>query len=466
MRKKEENRKESCEITANIIEMSQIADTDFEKALYNVENEVESLSSQADRLDYFVAISSGLLCGLLDVLWVGDFSLDRGRNFADEEVNSFVKGTAKLMGCKDDDVKSCVAFLEKKFPIPSDGNTPEFGGGLQHHLRDFAHHPTIVGLMFSLLTQFTGMSYGTTTEGIFTVVPVPEKSKEFIGESIPDKLFKGSIIWLFHLVSDVAGSSNTAGLGGGTGIPGPVLSIIKELSALPFMKEVCIDDMSLSVFLSKLFNGTLFAKHDEFGKIVKGTEVKFDFRGELGALAELGRQALPVVANECIVRVFYFLRRFGMKLKKHKIVSVKDIKKIKWEDVSPFGNPTIKRMILVSSSVFTTIDITDAIISEKYFVGINIVGVGRFAVSLGDEMVNCLKIRRIKEIKSMYEEIKKTHIRKPIIKFMGELKTVWMLKSFLYRSNRQRSYIIWNYIKLKMMRITRWFRLIKIKLLN
>lgn len=29
--------------------------------------------------------------------------------------------------------------------IPSDGNTPDFGGGLQHHLRDFAHHPTIVG---------------------------------------------------------------------------------------------------------------------------------------------------------------------------------------------------------------------------------------------------------------------------------------------------------------------------------
>lgn len=54
-----------------------------------------------------------------------------------------------------------MAFLEKMFPIPSDGNTPDFGGGLQHHLRDFAHHPTMVGLMFSLLTQFTEKSYGT-----------------------------------------------------------------------------------------------------------------------------------------------------------------------------------------------------------------------------------------------------------------------------------------------------------------
>ena len=47
-----------------------------------------------------------------------------------------------------DDLKKCVKFLEEKFPIPADGNTPDFGGGLQHHLRDFAHHPTIVGLFF------------------------------------------------------------------------------------------------------------------------------------------------------------------------------------------------------------------------------------------------------------------------------------------------------------------------------
>ena len=102
--------------------------------------------------------------------------------------------------------------------LPSDGNTPDFGGGLRHHLCDFGHHPTIIGLIFSLLTQFTGMSYGTDTNGIFKVVPVTDKSKEFIGRDIPDKLFKGAVVWFFHLVSDMAGSSSTAGFTGGTGI--------------------------------------------------------------------------------------------------------------------------------------------------------------------------------------------------------------------------------------------------------
>ncbi len=54
-----------------------------------------------------------------------------------------------------------IKFLEEKVPIPQDKLTPEFGGGLQHHLRDFSHHPTILGLFFSILGQFTGMGYGT-----------------------------------------------------------------------------------------------------------------------------------------------------------------------------------------------------------------------------------------------------------------------------------------------------------------
>ena len=89
-------------------------------------------------------IHSGVLCGILDVLWVGEFNLERGREIASDKVESFVKKVAKLTGCESDDLGASVKHLEKLFPIPSDGNTPDFGGGLQHHLRDFAHHPTIV----------------------------------------------------------------------------------------------------------------------------------------------------------------------------------------------------------------------------------------------------------------------------------------------------------------------------------
>lgn len=383
------------------------AEYDLDKIIYDLDSKIDLLSSQADKFDYLVSIGSGILCGALDILWVGEFSLERGRGIASDKIDGLVTKAAKMLGCKNDDLESAVKFLEKKFPIPSDGNTPDFGGGLQHHLRDFAHHPTIVGLIFSLLTQFTYKSYGTDTSGAFIIVNVPEMSKAIIGNDVPSKILFGTMTWFFHLVSDVAGSSNTVGKSGGTGIPGPILALAKELSILPVFKKMNVGENSLSVFLSKLFNGTLLAKHDDSGKIIRETVLKFDLRGELGVGIELGRQAIPVVANDCIVRTFYFIRRLGIEIQSNDIQSISDMNQIYWDNVKPLNNPTITRMLTISTGVFTTVDVGEAIITQKYCVSINYVGVGRFAIAIGNYVSWCLKARNVKHIKQVYEDIKR-----------------------------------------------------------
>lgn len=383
------------------------AEYDLDKIMYDLDSQIDLLSSQADKFDYLVSIGSGVLCGVLDILWVGSFSLEDGRSIANDKIDGFVTKTAKLLGCKEDDLESAVKFLEKKFPIPSDGNTPDFGGGLQHHLRDFAHHPTIVGLVFSLLTQFTYKSYGSDANGVFMIADVPEVSKDFIGNDVPSKILFGTITWFFHLVSDVAGSSSSVGKRGGTGIPGPLLALAKELSVLPIFKNIDVGENSLSVCLSKLFNGTLLAKHDESGMIIRDTVLKFDLRGELGVGIELGRQAIPVVANECIVRCFYFIRRLAIEIREQEIQSFTEMKQIDWDKVKPLNNPTIARMLTIATGVFTTVDVGEAIGTQKYLVSINYVGVGRFAVAIGADVSWCLKARSIKEIKKMYEDIQR-----------------------------------------------------------
>lgn len=380
---------------------------DLDRIIFDLDSQIELLSSQADNLDYLVSVASGVLCSMLDILWVGEFSLERGRGIASDKIDGFVTKTAKMLGCKNDDLESAVKFLEKKFPIPSDGNTPDFGGGLQHHLRDFAHHPTIVGLMFSLLTQFTYKSYGTDTSGSFKIVDVPEVSRAFIGDDVPSKILFGTITWFFHLVSDVAGSSSSVGKSGGTGIPGPMLALAKELSVLPIFKNMNVSENSLSVFLSKLFNGTLLAKYDENGKIIKETVIKFDLRGELGVGIELGRQAVPVVANDCIVRTFYFIRHLAIEIRSNDIQSISDMNQINWDNVKPLNNPTIARMLTISTGVFTTIDVGEAVITQKYWVSINYVGVGRFAIAIGEDVTWCLKTRNSKRIKQVYEDMKR-----------------------------------------------------------
>lgn len=387
---------------------------DFDKIIYDLNSQIELLSCQADNLDYIVAIASGMACGLLDILWVGEFDLQSGHSIASDKVDSFVKKTAEMLERKKfDDVKSAVKALEKRFPIPSDGNTPNFGGGLQHHIRDFAHHPTIVGLAFSLLTQFTEKSYGTDVNGVFLVVDVPKKSKPFIGNDVPQKILMGTITWFFHLVSDVAGSSSTAGISGGTGIPGPILALAKEIATIPFFKDIKVDaDMSLSLFLSKMFNGSLMMQRDENGQIIKESVIKFDLRGELGVTVELCKQAVPVIANECIVRAFYFIRHLAMVMKENCVSCLADMKKIEWSSVKPANNPTIARMLTVSTGVFTALDIGEAIATQKYWVSVNYVGVGRFAVAIGSDVSWGLKARNVKKVRDAYEKIKQQTFRK------------------------------------------------------
>lgn len=52
---------------------------DYDKAIYDLDGQIDLLSSHADSLDYIIAAASGLACGLLDILWVGDFDLARGK---------------------------------------------------------------------------------------------------------------------------------------------------------------------------------------------------------------------------------------------------------------------------------------------------------------------------------------------------------------------------------------------------
>ncbi len=64
---------------------------DFDKIIFDLDSQVDLLSSQADKYDYLVSVGSGILCGMLDIFWVGEFNLERGRNIASDKIDEFVK---------------------------------------------------------------------------------------------------------------------------------------------------------------------------------------------------------------------------------------------------------------------------------------------------------------------------------------------------------------------------------------
>ena len=361
--------------------------TEFETAYHETLGELGRLTNTADGVDYAVAAASGIVAGIIDVLWVGEFSIERANQWGNKQVEKFVVKVAQMCGYGGDDLAGAVKYLEENFPIAADKATHAFGGGFAHHLRDFSHHPTPVGLIFSMLTQFTSNVYGTDVAGHFLVVLLKEENDlVLLGKNLPEKLIFGVINWVFHMVSDMAGSYGSIVEGKvGTGLPGPIVSLLKEISALPIFRKMNENGYKeFSVWISKLFNGTLLGRRNASGNVVE--PIKFDLRTEIGVAHELGRQALPVVVNECVVRAFYFIRRLFSEIKENEVRRIGDLHKVNWKNTLPIKNRTIVRMLTISTGVMEVIDLADAAVRSGGNIGmfvlrVNYVGVVRFAVA-------------------------------------------------------------------------------------
>lgn len=359
---------------------------ELEQKITDINGEIDKLTSKADKVDYVLASCSGVVSGLIDVLFVGEPNASKLQNWTDEKSEKLVVKFAKLNGWDggrggQGRPDRAIAFLENKYKVPYDSR----GGGdvaqrltrpSLHHYDSLAHHPTIVGLVFSILDQFnmTVSLNSTILPGVLNVIDVsPDQQKMSVGNqfklqgnSFIGKLFCGCINWFGHLVSDFAGASNSTGRG--AGIPGPILSLAGDINAIT---------SALNLPTTKL-QKTFY----EIG--AKMYEAGFDARFE-------ATQAIPVVLNELLTRTFYAVRRGCWYLKKNKGGKQKFKFKDLWHAIKPFGNATVKRMVLVSGAVFTALDMSVAALKSmgdgfEFLLNVNIVGVGRLIISVGMEI--------------------------------------------------------------------------------
>ena len=331
--------------------------------LQEYNKQLKKFTNQADALDYTVAIGSGILAGIIDSFFVGDFSLSDGKKWGNEQLEKIVKKLGK-----NDNVYEAKKNLEK-FHIPSDTSkvwnkkniTPH-----THRIDDLAHHTSLVGLISSITTQFTEISYFQNRFGENLCLDITDKG--LIGNNLSEKIFAGTVNWFYHLVSDMTKSEGNIGYG--MGIPGPILSLAKELSMLPGINKTKLPQII-----------------DYF--YVKG----FDLRTELGVLQQLGKQAIPVILNEVLIRVFYFFSRL---IKEYK--EKENFKDIDWKNVLPYKNRTSTRMLTISSGTFLAFALLDAGIRSggnwgTFVLRVNFVNIGRFTVSCYNEY----KMEREKE---------------------------------------------------------------------
>jgi hypothetical protein len=129
-------------------------------------------------------------------------------------------------------------------------------------------------------------------------------------------------------------------------------------------------------------------------------------RAELAIVEYFGKQSVPVIINECLVRTFYFVSHLIEEKSLHS--SWQDVN---WHNTIPWGNRTITRMITISSGTFTAVDLADAAIRSAlkngtphnpkfwadFVLRVNIVGIGRFSIAVVDDVRMGMKRSRARD---------------------------------------------------------------------
>lgn len=380
--------------------------------------EIERLTNFADGYDYAIAVSSGIITGLMDSIFVGAWNFRNAKKQSYIAANNIVINFAKKHHNYEDwcngkgktgrwikrdpnRLLSAVEFLEEKYKLPGDSEWNFKNSGISastHRLDDFCHHPTLVGLICCILVQFTGNAkYHPSTGDVVSVPVTVNEYGKFVSDSFFGKIFSGIINWFFiaaetikkqkgHLISDMAGSISSVKKGNiGVGIPGTLMSTLKEISALPCFKDISFAENLRKAFVNGIGNGNNQLDLGILNNLFKGAKSKFDMRTEMAIKHELKRQSIPVILNEIIVRSFYFIRRFIEQMN-----CLQSIMDIDWKKLIPANNRTITRMMTIASGTFCILDLMDAGVRTKFtsffILRVNFVGIGRFAIAVGDDL--------------------------------------------------------------------------------
>lgn len=189
-----------------------------ELEIHNLDETIESiqcLKPNCYKLDYILAASSGALCGIIDIFLVGKPGESPLGDITDKWFANRTTDFAKLCGWEDkgeNSLSSAIRFLEKKFKIPYDqrgvGDAASFVFDLNptnHHFKSLAHNPSLLGLFFSILDQFTNSSHFISGGELISLADAAGKF-DLRGNNIPSKLFCAFANWFGHLISDMSGS--------------------------------------------------------------------------------------------------------------------------------------------------------------------------------------------------------------------------------------------------------------------
>lgn len=315
------------------------------------------LNEKMDKYDYILASGCGVLGGLIDIFLVNMPNDSTLQVLSDAQAEKMVISFAKYSGWSprignEDNIKSAIGFLERKFKVNYDQTTGIAGMNTKnHHFKSLSHSPSPIGLFFSILNQFTSTSSFISNGKLITI---ETDTFELQGGNFTAKLFCGICNWFGHIMSDISGSSG--GKNRGTGVVAPFY----ELFGLCDFGSFSVGEhrKTLAEIADLAFQ--------------QGYDFRFAFA-----------QSVPVViTNLCVGFVWLFREHFQYKKPLKELI--KPSKKFRY-------------MRLIANGTLCAIDVVDAGVRSggnalTFFMRINLVGFATLSVLAVREITIILKV--------------------------------------------------------------------------
>jgi len=347
-------------------ELEIIAD-DYEKAL--------GKGPDCDAWDYGLAALIGVFCGIIDAFFFStphEGLLSKG---TDNLFDEFVKWFARKNGWspregKENSIASAIGHLERHFRVGYDQTTGKAVGDKiknlsmsNHHAKSAAHYPDIFGLVASICNQFTNTStFYDNNRGTITIVEGTGERLGLQGNSLSSKIYAGTINWIGHCMSDIAGSSGSKGAG--TGLPIPFTEFFQFCNFGRFPNEKG-QYQTFATVMTKVYEEGYDARH--------------------GAA-----MTLPVLLGELMTKATFVLKQ-------------RFFHEREWQDVlKELKGYTAQRMLTVSMGTMCMTDLAHAAVTSwgqwtVFFSKLNLIAWARFGV----QGVKELQLTANKEIKNM-----------------------------------------------------------------
>lgn len=201
-----------------------------------------------------------------------------------------------------------------------------------HHLWSLAHIPSLIGLLFAIIDQFTEKATFITGGELIRLAPVKKANAiddfELRGSDVPSKIVCAVLNWIGHSLSDFVGSNTTRASGSksrGMGLPLPGVELFQFLSLTNFKITKDLADLANSLF-------------------EKGYDLRFGIA-----------TAIPVAVNELLTRLAFAIKRYYY----HHL----PLKQCIPADSKSTKQPELRRMLLVAHGTMCLWDAGDAAIS-------------------------------------------------------------------------------------------------------